>query len=136
MSSGFDKLYSKRVMQHFQHPKNIGEIKNAGGIGRVGNAICGDVMWCYIKVKDGIIKGIKMKTYGCVAAIATSSMITTLVKGKTLEYAKKITRDEVKDALGGLPPIKLHCSNLAADALQAAIKDYESKKKAKSKKQN
>ena len=119
--------YSKEVMKHFTHPKNMGEIKNADGIGKVGNPVCGDVMWCYIKVKDGKIKDIKVKTFGCVAAIATSSMLTELVKGKTLAQANKITNQNVAKALKGLPPIKMHCSNLAAEALQAAIKDYEKK---------
>src|SRR3989344_4166111 len=121
--------YSKEVMKHFTHPKNMGEIKNADGIGKVGNPQCGDVMWCYIKVKDGKIKDIKVKTFGCVAAIATSSMLTELVKGKTLAQANKITNQNVAKALKGLPPIKMHCSNLAAEALQAAITDYEKKNK-------
>jgi len=125
--------YSKKVMQHFLHPKNIGEIEKADGIGKVGNPVCGDVMWIYIKVgrnKRGekIIKDIKFKTFGCAAAIATSSMITELAKGKTLEDANKITRDDVAESLEGLQPIKMHCSNLAADALKAAIKDYYRKK--------
>ena len=121
--------YSKEVMKHFTHPKNMGEIKNADGIGKVGNPVCGDFMWCYIKVKDGKIKDIKVKTFGCVAAIATSSMLTELVKGKTLAQANKITNQNVAKALKGLPPIKMHCSNLAAEALQAAITDYEKKNK-------
>ena len=121
--------YSKEVMKHFTHPKNMGEIKNADGIGKVGNPQCGDVMWCYIKVKDGKIKDIKVKTFGCVAAIAASSMLTELVKGKTLAQANKITNQNVAKALKGLPPIKMHCSNLAAEALQAAITDYEKKNK-------
>jgi nitrogen fixation NifU-like protein len=121
-------------MEHFKQPHNLGEIKNADGIGKIGNPTCGDVMWCYIKVgknKKGedVLKDIKVKTFGCVAAIATSSMITDLAIGKTLEEAKKLTRDDVKDALEGLPPIKIHCSNLAADALHKAIEDYEKKKK-------
>lgn len=125
--------YSKKVMEHFQCPKNMHDIPDADGIGKVGNPTCGDVMWCYIKVKkndknEEIIEDIGVKTFGCVAAIATSSMITDLAKGKTLEEAKKITRDNVKDALDGLPPIKVHCSNLSADALHEAIKDYEKKK--------
>jgi nitrogen fixation NifU-like protein len=127
------KMYSKKVMEHFSKPHNIGEIKNPDGIGKVGNPTCGDVMWCYIKVgknKKGqeVLKDIKVKTFGCVAAIATSSMVTDLAMGKTLEEAKKISKDNVKDALEGLPPIKVHCSNLSADALHDAIKDYESKK--------
>jgi len=119
-------------MQHFFHPHNIGKIKNADGVGKVGNPICGDIMWVYIKVgknKKGqdIIKNIKFETLGCTAAIATSSMITELAKGKTLDEAMKITRDNVADALEGLPPIKMHCSNLAADALHKAIQDYNKK---------
>lgn len=124
--------YSKKVMQLFMHPKNVGEIKDADGIGKVGNPQCGDIMWIYIKVgrnKQGkeILKDIKFKTFGCAAAIATSSMITELAKGKTLEEAMKITRSNVSDSLDGLPSIKMHCSNLAADALHAAILDYYKK---------
>ena len=120
-------MYSEKVMAHFANPHNVGEIPDADGIGKVGNPQCGDVMWLYIKVKDDIITDIKFKTFGCGAAIATSSMITELAKGKTIEEAKKITRADVADELGGLPPVKMHCSNLAADALREAIKDYESK---------
>lgn len=122
-------MYSKKVMQHFTDPKNVGEIKNADGVGKVGNPICGDLMWVYIKVKDNKIKDIKFKTFGCVAAIATSSMITELAKGKTLEQAEKLTNKDIAKSLGGLPPIKMHCSNLAADALREAIKDYRKKNK-------
>lgn len=126
--------YSKEVMKNFMNPKNMGEIKDADGVGKVGNPTCGDMMWLYIKVdkdKDGkeIIKDIKFKTFGCAAAIATSSMITQLAKGKTLKDAEKITRSDVADSLKGLPPIKMHCSNLASDALKAAIKDYNQKNK-------
>jgi len=117
-------------MDHFANPRNVGEIPDADGIGKVGNPQCGDVMWLYIKVKDGIITDIKFKTFGCGAAIATSSMITELAKGKTLEEARRISRKDVADALEGLPPVKMHCSNLAADALLEAIKDYEAKHKA------
>ncbi len=122
-------MYSDEVIKHFKKPHNMGEIKNADGVGEVGNPICGDMMYIYIKVgknkkKEEIIKDIKVKTFGCMAAIATSSMTTDLAKGKTLEEAMKITRDHVADALKGLPPIKMHCSNLAADALHKAIKDY------------
>jgi nitrogen fixation NifU-like protein len=124
-------MYNEKVMEHFHNPKNVGEIKNADGIGKVGNPICGDVMWIYIKVKDNKIKDIKFKTFGCVSAIATTSMLTELAKGKTLDEAKKITRDDVANSLGGLPSIKMHCSNLAADALRAAIKNYEKKKSGK-----
>ena len=126
-------MYSKKVMEHFQKPHNMGDMKDADGIGKIGNPTCGDIMWCYIKVGkndkgEKILTDIKVKTFGCVAAIATSSMTTDLAMGKTLEEAKKITRDNVKDALEGLPPVKVHCSNLAADALHKAIEDYEKKK--------
>jgi len=117
-------MYSEKVMEHFRNPRNMGEIPDADGVGTVGNPVCGDMMTIYIKVKDNRITDIKFKTFGCGAAIATSSMITELAKGKTLEEAMKITRADVADALDGLPPIKMHCSNLAADALHAAIKDY------------
>ena len=120
-------MYSEKVMEHFANPHNVGEIPNADGIGKVGNPQCGDVMWLYIKVKDNIITDIKFKTFGCGAAIATSSMITELARGKTLEEAKKISRQDVADSLDGLPPTKMHCSNLASDALREAIKDYETK---------
>jgi len=118
-------------MDHFANPRNVGEIPDADGIGKVGNPQCGDVMWLYIKVKDDIITDIKFKTFGCGAAIATSSMITELARGKTLEEAKKISRQDVATSLDGLPPQKMHCSNLASDALREAIKDYEAKKAAK-----
>ena len=126
-------MYSEKVMEHFANPHNVGEIQNADGIGKVGNPQCGDVMWLYIKVKDNIITDIKFKTFGCGAAIATSSMITELARGKTLEEAKKISRQDVADSLDGLPPTKMHCSNLASDALREAIKDYEAKQAAKKK---
>jgi nitrogen fixation NifU-like protein len=126
-------VYSEKVMDHFANPRNVGEIPDADGIGKVGNPQCGDVMWLYIKVKDGILTDIKFKTFGCGAAIATSSMITELARGKTIEEAKKISRQDVADSLEGLPPTKMHCSNLAADALKEAIKDYEAKQAAKSK---
>ncbi len=116
--------YSSKVMEHFTNPRNVGEIPDADGVGQVGNPVCGDLMWIYIKVKDDILTDIKFKTFGCGAAIATSSMITELAKGKTLEEGLKISRKDVADALGGLPPIKMHCSNLAADALHEAIHDY------------
>ena len=125
-------MYSEKVMEHFAHPRNVGEITDADGIGKVGNPQCGDVMWLYIKVKDNIITDIKFKTFGCGAAIATSSMITEIAKGKTIEEAKKISRQDVAESLDGLPPTKMHCSNLAADALRDAIKDYEAKRAAKS----
>lgn len=120
-------MYSEKVMDHFKNPRNMGEIPDADGVGTVGNPVCGDMMTIYIKVKENRISDIKFKTFGCGAAIATSSMTTELAKGKTLEEALKITRGDVADALEGLPPIKMHCSNLAADALHAAIKDYNKK---------
>lgn len=123
------KMYNEKVMEHFKNPKNVGEIEDADGIGKVGNPVCGDVMCIYIKVKDNRITDIKFKTFGCVSAIATTSMLTELAKGKTLDEAKKITRDDVANSLGGLPTVKMHCSNLAADALKDAIRDYEEKHK-------
>jgi len=120
-------MYSDKVMEHFRNPRNMGEISDADGVGTVGNPVCGDLMTMYIKVKEDRIVDIKFKTYGCGAAIATSSMTTELAKGKTLEEAMNITRASVADSLGGLPPIKMHCSNLAADALHAAIEDYKQK---------
>ncbi|MCK4952459.1 Fe-S cluster assembly scaffold protein NifU [Candidatus Bathyarchaeota archaeon] len=122
-------MYSEKVMDHFKNPRNMGEIPDADGIGTVGNPVCGDMMEVYIKVKDKCIVDIKFKTFGCGAAIATSSMVTELAKGKTLEEAKKITRANVAESLGGLPKIKMHCSNLAADALHHAIEDYYKKQK-------
>jgi len=116
--------YSEKVMKHFRNPRNVGEIENPDGIGHVGNPMCGDVMELYIKVKDNIIVDAKFKTFGCGAAIATSSMATELVIGKTVEEAQQITNKVVAEALDGLPPIKMHCSNLAEEALEAAIKDY------------
>lgn len=121
--------YSKKVKDHFFNPRNVGEIKDADGVGTVGNLRCGDVMTIYIKVKNKKIKDIKFKTYGCAAAIASSSIATEIVKGKSLKEAEKLTRDDVAEELGGLPKLKMHCSNLAADALKAAIEDYRKKKK-------
>jgi nitrogen fixation NifU-like protein len=121
-------LYSEKVLDHFRNPRNMGEIPDADGVGTVGNPVCGDLMSIYIKVKDNHIEDIKFKTFGCGAAIATSSMITELARGKTLEEAMKISRGDVADNLGGLPPIKMHCSNLAADGLHAAIQDYLKKR--------
>lgn len=121
--------YSKKVIQHFTRPHNQGKIKNPSGVGTVGNPVCGDLMKIYIKVDSkNIIKDIKFETLGCAAAIATSSMITDLAKGKTTEEAKKISRSDVAGALEGLPPVKMHCSNLASDALKKAIENFESKK--------
>jgi nitrogen fixation NifU-like protein len=121
-------MYTEKVMDHFTNPRNVGEIENASGVGEVGNAKCGDIMRIYLDVENDIIKDVKFKTFGCGAAIATSSMVTELVMGKTLEEALKISNDAVAEALDGLPPAKMHCSNLAADALHEAIKDYISKK--------
>jgi len=123
-------MYSEKVMDHFRNPRNVGEISNADGIGTVGNPVCGDMMSIYIKVKDNHLTDIKFKTFGCGAAVATSSMITELAKGKSLDEALKITRGDVAESLGGLPPVKMHCSNLAADALHEAIKDYRKKQEA------
>ena len=120
-------MYSEKVMDHFQHPRNVGRISDADGIGEIGNPVCGDVMKLYIKVRDDRIEDVKFQTFGCGAAIATSSMMTELVQGKTLEEAERVTRKNVAEALDGLPPNKMHCSNLAADALHKAIEDYRSK---------
>ncbi|OPY27024.1 MAG: scaffold protein [Methanocella sp. PtaU1.Bin125] len=117
-------MYSPKVMQNFSNPQNVGEIPDADGVGTVGNPVCGDLMTIYIKVKDDRLEDVKFKTFGCGAAIATSSMITQMAKGKTIEEALKITRNDVASELEGLPPQKMHCSNLAADALKAAIDDY------------
>jgi nitrogen fixation NifU-like protein len=122
-------MYTEKVMDHFRNPRNMGEIPDADGVGTVGNPVCGDLMTIYIKVKDNRIENIKFKTFGCGAAVATSSMVTEIAQGKTLEEAMKITRASVADSLGGLPPVKMHCSNLAADALHAAIEDYYKKQK-------
>ncbi|MCR4426793.1 MAG: Fe-S cluster assembly scaffold protein NifU [Firmicutes bacterium] len=117
-------MYTDKVMDHFTNPRNVGDIPDADGVGQVGNPVCGDIMRIAIKVKDGSIEDIKFKTFGCGAAIATSSMVTEMVKGKTLSEALEISNRAVAEALGGLPPNKMHCSNLAADALHLAIKDY------------
>jgi len=120
--------YSQKVMEHFMHPRNVGQIENPDGVGHVGNPICGDIMELYIRVKDNIIVDAKFKTFGCGAAIATSSMVTEMVKGKTIEQALKISNKTVAEALDGLPPVKMHCSMLAEDALKLAIEDYLNKK--------
>lgn len=136
MGEDKDKIfssYSEKVMDHFTHPRNCGEIPDASGIGTVGNVICGDVMRMYIKVENDIIVDVKFKTMGCGAAIATSSMVTEMVKGKTVEEALKISNRAVAEALGGLPPQKLHCSVLAEQALTVAIKDYYNRKSGLSK---
>jgi len=125
-------MYNDKVMDHFTNPRNVGEVEDASGVGEVGNPTCGDIMRISIKVSDtGIIEDVKFKTFGCGAAIATSSMVTELVKGKTLEEALEVTNMAVAEALGGLPPVKMHCSNLAADALHKAIEDYKNKLEAK-----
>ncbi len=121
-------MYSQKVIDHFTHPHNQGHMEDPDGVGKVGNPVCGDVMYIYIKVKDDKIEDIKWETMGCAAAIATSSMVTELAKGKTLEEAESVTRKDVADALEGLPPVKMHCSNLAADGLKKAIEDYRKKR--------
>ncbi|MFA5181010.1 MAG: Fe-S cluster assembly scaffold protein NifU [Syntrophales bacterium] len=123
--------YSEKVMDHFANPRNVGEIENADGVGKVGNAVCGDIMNLYLRVEDNVITDAKFKTFGCGAAIATSSMVTELVKGKTIDEALAITNRAVAEALGGLPPIKMHCSVLAEEALQSAIDDYLKKQRDK-----
>jgi len=123
--------YTDKTMEHFRNPHNVGEIKDADGVGKVGNPVCGDIMKIYIKVKDNVITDVKFKTFGCGAAIATSSITTDMVKGKTIEDALKITNQQVTEALGGLPAVKRHCSVLAEEALRAAIDDYRSKGKTK-----
>jgi len=123
--------YSKKVLEHFANPHNVGFIENADGLGQVGNPVCGDVMKITIKVRDDRIEDIKFQTLGCGAAVATSSMVTDLAKGRTLDEAMKISRDDVANELEGLPPAKMHCSNLAADALREAIADYRRKQAAK-----
>jgi len=120
--------YSKKVMEHFMNPRNVGIIENPDGYGKVGNPVCGDLMEMFIRVKDDIITDIKFRTFGCGSAIATSSMVTELAKGMHVDEAMKITRQDVADELEGLPPRKMHCSNLAANALNEAIKDYKIKK--------
>ncbi len=120
-------MYSEKVIEHFTNPRNVGEIENANGVGEVGNPVCGDTTKISLVVEDNIIKDIKFKTFGCGAAIASSSMLTEMAKGKTLEEAIKITNEDVAKMLDGLPPQKMHCSNLAADAMHAAIEDYKSK---------
>jgi nitrogen fixation NifU-like protein len=130
MAEQKDKIfsaYSEKVMDHFTHPRNCGEIPDASGIGNVGNAVCGDIMRMYIKVENNIIVDAKFKTFGCAAALATSSMVTEMIKGKTVDEALKISNKAVAEALGGLPPIKMHCSVLAEHALRAALADYYKK---------
>lgn len=124
-----NNIYSKKVIEHFQDPHNYGRMKNPDGIGKVGNVVCGDVLWLYIKVEKDRIKDVKYETFGCVAAISTSSVVTDLAKGKTVKEALKIDSRKVVKSLGGLPPIKIHCSLLGVDALSEAIYDYLSKNK-------
>jgi nitrogen fixation protein NifU and related proteins len=120
-------MYSEKVMDHFSNPRNVGEIKDANGIGEVGNAKCGDIMKMYLKIENDVVVEAKFKTFGCGAAVATSSMSTELIIGKTIEEALKITNRTVAEALDGLPPVKMHCSNLAEEAIKAAIDDYRKK---------
>lgn len=127
-------MYTSKVIEHFRHPKNFGKMKNPDGVGKVGNIVCGDILWLYIKVgknkkSQEILKDIKFQTFGCVASIATSSIITEMAKGKTLSKAININKEEIIKALGGLPPVKLHCSLLAVDALSEAIYNYLAKQK-------
>jgi nitrogen fixation NifU-like protein len=122
-------FYSEKVMDHFANPRNVGEISDADGVGEVGNPVCGDMMTFYIKVKDDKLEDVKFKTFGCGAAIAVSSMVAEMAKGKTLDEAMRLTNEQVAEALGGLPPNKMHCSNLGADALHKAIENYRAKGK-------
>ena len=120
-------FYSEKVMEHFANPRNVGEIKDASGVGEVGNPVCGDMMKFYIKVEDNKVVDVKFKTFGCGAAIAVSSMVSEMAIGKTIEEVLEITNEKVAQELGGLPPNKMHCSNLGADALHRAIEDYKKK---------
>ena len=126
-------MYSKKVMEHFQQPRNVGEMPDADGVGEVGNPVCGDLMRVFIKVENDTIKDVKVLTFGCAAAIATSSMATEMIKGKSVEEALKVTNKAVAEALEGLPPVKMHCSVLAEQGIKAAIEDYQKKQKAKDK---
>jgi len=118
-------MYSEKVMDHFMNPRNVGEIEDADGVGQVGNPKCGDIMKMYLKIEDGIIVDAKFKTFGCAAAVATSSIATELIKGKTVDEALKLTNKVVAESLDGLPPVKMHCSNLAEEAVRAAIENYK-----------
>ncbi|HLD10906.1 MAG TPA: iron-sulfur cluster assembly scaffold protein [Candidatus Nanoarchaeia archaeon] len=120
-------MYTDKVIEEFRNPSNLGRLENADGKGEIGNPTCGDMLYVYIKVKNNILTDIKVETFGCVAAVATSSMLTKIVKGKTLEEAEKVTKEQIAKELGGLPPIKMHCSILAVDGLKKAIQDYRSK---------
>lgn len=123
-------MYNERVVKEFQNPHNVGEMKDANAVGTVGNAVCGDIMKIYMKIENNVIEDVSFQTFGCAAAIATSSVATTMIKGKTVDEALKLTNAEVVDKLGGLPPQKLHCSVLAEEAIKAAINDYLTKYKA------
>jgi len=120
-------MYSDKVMDHFENPRNVGIIEDADGVGTVGNPVCGDVMKMYLKIKDNVIVDVKFKTFGCASAIATSSMATEMIKGKTIDEALDLTNKAVAEALDGLPPVKMHCSVLAEEAVRAAIEDYQKK---------
>lgn len=120
-------MYSEKVMDHFENPRNVGKLENANAVGEVGNAVCGDIMKIYMRIENGIIEDVSFKTFGCGAAIATSSMATELVKGKSIEEALQLTNKAVMEALDGLPPVKVHCSVLAEQAIRAALKDYSQK---------
>ncbi len=124
-------MYNDIVVEHFQNPRNVGEIEDADGVGKVGNPTCGDMMEVYIKVKDGVLVDVKYKTFGCGAAVASGSIGTEMVKGKTIEEALRLTSEDVAEALGGLPATKMHCSNLAADGIRAAIEDYLRRRESK-----
>ena len=127
-------MYSEKVMEHFRNPRNVGEIENADGVGEIGNPVCGDMMTFYVTIKDGRLTDVKFKTFGCGAAIAVSSMVSEMAIGKTVDEAMKISNADVAKELGGLPPNKLHCSNLGADALHRAIENYRAKKPVDAKK--
>jgi len=120
-------MYGEKVMDHFNNPRNVGEIPDADGVGEIGNPVCGDITKIFLKIEDNVIKDVKFKTFGCGAAVASSSMLTEMAKGKTIEEALKITDKAVAEMLGGLPPQKMHCSNMAADAMHKAIEDYRKK---------
>ncbi len=122
-------LYSEKVMDHFRNPRNVGVLEDANGVGTVGNAKCGDIMKMYLKIEDDIVKDVKFETFGCGSAIASSSMATELIKGKPVEEARKLTNEAVAEALDGLPDYKMHCSVLAQEAIEAALKDYEENNK-------
>jgi nitrogen fixation NifU-like protein len=126
-------MYSEKLMKLFRKPHNFGKIKNPDGVGKVGNPVCGDVIYLYLKIKDSRIKDVKFETFGCAAAIGTSSIITDMIKGKTIEDALKVSKDDIAKEIGGLPPIKMHCSVLATEALKKAVEDYRIKQRRKKK---